>query len=75
MNQRAIWAIIRKDMKVIRQSKAVLIPLIVVPFLLLVLLPGIGGILLANTNPASEEIQDFRDEIPGTVIRGGVKVV
>ncbi len=62
MNRRAIWAVIRKDLKVIRQSNAVLIPLIIVPFLLLVLLPGIGGILLANTNPESSEIQDFREE-------------
>lgn len=62
MNQRAMRAIIRKDLKVVRQSSAVLTPLIIVPLLFLVLLPGIGGILLANTDPESESFQDFRDE-------------
>ena len=62
MNQRAMRAIIRKDLKVVRQSLAVLIPLIMVPLVLLVILPGIGGILLANADPESETIQDFRDE-------------
>lgn len=62
MNQRAMRAIIRKDLKVVRQSLAVLIPLIIVPFVLLVILPGIGGVLLANADPESETIQDFRDE-------------
>jgi ABC-type Na+ efflux pump permease subunit len=61
MNQRALRAIIRKDLKVVRQSLAVLIPLIMVPLVLLVILPGIGGILLANADPESETIQDFRD--------------
>ncbi|MFC1975594.1 ABC transporter permease subunit [Chloroflexota bacterium] len=62
MNQRAMRAIIRKDLKVVRQSLAVLIPLIMVPFVLLVILPGIGGVLLANADPESKTIQDFRDE-------------
>lgn len=62
MNQRAMRAIIRKDLKVVRQSLAVLIPLIMVPLVLLVILPGIGGILLANADPESKTIQDFRDE-------------
>ena len=62
MNQRAMRAIIRKDLKVVLQSKAVLIPLIVVPLLLLMILPGIGGAVLANTDPDSAFIADFRDE-------------
>ncbi len=62
MNWRAIRAIIRKDLKVIAQSKAVLIPLIAVPGLLLVLLPTIGGIFLANADPAAESILAFRAE-------------
>ena len=62
MNYRAMRAIIRKDLKVVLKSKAVLIPLIVVPFLLLVILPGVGGFFLANADPGSEFVVDFRRE-------------
>jgi ABC-type Na+ efflux pump permease subunit len=62
MNQRAMRAIIRKDLKVVLQSKAVLIPLIMVPLLILVIMPGIGGILLANADSDSEAITDFQRE-------------
>lgn len=43
MNWRAIWAIVRKDLMVVRQNKGVLVPLIVVPLIMLVLLPGLAG--------------------------------
>lgn len=62
MNKRAMWAIIRKDLKVVLQSKAVLIPLIMVPLILLVILPGVGGLLLANADVDSEMITEFRSE-------------
>lgn len=62
MNYRAVRAIVRKDLKVVLQSKAVLIPLIVVPLLILVITPGVGGILLADADPDSEFIADFRRE-------------
>ena len=62
MNQRAIRAIVRKDLMVVRQSSAVLIPLIIVPLLLLVILPSIGGILFANAEPEAQAIQDFRSD-------------
>ncbi|MBL8134961.1 MAG: ABC transporter permease [Anaerolineae bacterium] len=62
MNWRAVRTIIRKDLKVVRQTRAVLIPLIIVPVLVLVLLPGVGGALLATADPDSEAIRDFRRE-------------
>ena len=62
MHTRAMWAIIRKDLKVVLQSKSVLIPLIMVPLILLVLMPGVGGLLLANADADSEMITDFRRE-------------
>lgn len=62
MNWRAMRTIIRKDLKVVRQTRAVLIPLIIVPVLILVLMPGIGGALLATADPDSEVIRDFRRE-------------
>ncbi|MCL4249842.1 MAG: ABC transporter permease subunit [Anaerolineae bacterium] len=74
MNGRAIRAIVRKDLKVVLQSKAVLIPLIMVPLILLVIIPAVGGLLLANTDPSSPAITDFRretgaffDNLPGTI--------
>jgi ABC-type Na+ efflux pump permease subunit len=62
MNWRAMQAIIRKDLKVVRQSKAVLIPLIIVPLIILVILPGVGGAVLAGSDPDSKFVTDFRDE-------------
>lgn len=62
MNRRAMQAIIRKDLKVVLQSKAVLIPLIMVPLIILVILPGVGGVLLAGADSDSAWILDFRDE-------------
>ena len=62
MNLRAMVAITRKDLIVVRQSPAVLVPLIVVPLLLLLILPAVGGVVLARTDPESGGIQDFRDE-------------
>lgn len=45
MNWRAIFAIVSKDLKVIRRSRGVMIPLIVVPVLICVLLPGLFAAL------------------------------
>jgi ABC-type Na+ efflux pump permease subunit len=42
MNKRAIRAIVYKDLKVISQSKGVLIPLIVVPIVLFIALPSLA---------------------------------
>ena len=40
MNWRAIRAIVRKDLKVVFQNKGVMIPIIVIPLVFLVVLPG-----------------------------------
>lgn len=62
MNMRAMRAIMRKDLKVVRQSSGVMIPLIIVPLVFLVAIPGIGGLVLANVQLDSQSIQDFRDD-------------
>jgi ABC-2 type transport system permease protein len=46
MNTRALRAIVRKDLKVISQSKAVTIPLIIVPVLLFVVMPAVIALLM-----------------------------
>ena len=45
MNTRAISAIMRKDLRVVSQSKSVVLPMIFLPLLLLVIMPG--GLTLA----------------------------
>lgn len=45
MNTRAIAAIMRKDLRVVAQSKSVVLPMIILPLLLLVIMPG--GLTLA----------------------------
>lgn len=62
MNQRAIRAIVTKDLKVVRQTKGVIIPLILVPVLILAIFPGILGILLSGVEPNSPAIEDFRSD-------------
>ncbi|RIK43653.1 MAG: hypothetical protein DCC57_17620 [Chloroflexi bacterium] len=78
MNWRAIVAIVRKDLKVVRRSRGVMLPLIIVPALVCVLLPGlfaalpqvIGGFALADTQNDMEVWlaqlpQAFRQEFMG----------
>jgi ABC-2 type transport system permease protein len=45
MNVRAILAIVEKDLRVVSQSKGVMIPLLVVPLLVSILMPAILGVL------------------------------
>ncbi len=45
MNSRATWAIIRKDLIVVLRTKAVALPMLLVPVLLLVVMPVILGIV------------------------------
>lgn len=50
MNWRAIRAIVRKDLKVVARSKGVLLPLILVPMIMLVVLPGLVVLAPAATD-------------------------
>lgn len=50
MNGRAIRAIVRKDLKVVAQSKGVLLPLIIVPAIMLVALPAFAALAPAATD-------------------------
>jgi ABC-2 type transport system permease protein len=72
MNSRAIRAIVRKDLKVVSQSKGVLIPLIVVPLIMFVALP-----LLATFAPAAmnipgaslSDVESFLTRMPSALDR------
>lgn len=45
MNRRAIRAIVAKDLRVVSQSRAVMLPIVLVPLVILVLLPGLFVLL------------------------------
>ncbi len=57
MNWRAIWAIIRKDLRLVRQNKNVLASLMLMPALFFVIMPGIM-VYLASSAPESMGAMD-----------------
>ncbi len=61
----AVAAVVRKDLLAVTRSKAVLLPMLVVPFLLLVVLPVVLG--LAARSRTSPDISSFLDQLPGDV--------
>lgn len=69
MNWRAIKAIIRKDLKVVSQSKGVMIPLVIVPLIFFVALPILAGMfpqLAEATGESLSEFQTFLDQMPSS---------
>jgi ABC-type Na+ efflux pump permease subunit len=65
MNWRAVWAIAGKDLIVLRHSKAVLIPLMVVPIIFLVLLPLLASFAPATLNsPGGNDLRDLIEALP-----------
>jgi ABC-2 type transport system permease protein len=43
MNGRAVWAIVRKDLKVVLQNRGVLLPIVIVPLVFFVVLPVVAA--------------------------------
>jgi ABC-2 type transport system permease protein len=67
MNWRAIFAITRKDLKVVSQSKAVLYPLILVPVILTIFIPALFGFILQDESATEEfttEMSSFFENLP-----------
>ena len=63
----AIRAIIGKDLTAVRRTKGVLIPMLAVPFLLMVLLPA--GVGFASRAPDSVRVADLLNDMPGDFAR------
>lgn len=63
MNWRAIRTIMLKDLRVVVQSRAVMIPLVMLPLILLVLLPGGLGIYMSTIDEDSVGLQDIRGDM------------
>jgi ABC-2 type transport system permease protein len=59
MNWRAIAAIVRRDLKVVSQSKPVLIPLVVVPTLMLVAIPALAALAPSFINLPGASMSDL----------------
>jgi ABC-2 type transport system permease protein len=67
MNWRAIRAIVRKDLAVVTRSRSVMIPLIIVPVVFLVVLPGLAALIPGQMNlPGSSlaQMTDFLKQMP-----------
>jgi ABC-2 type transport system permease protein len=70
MNWRAIRALMRKDLTIVAQSKAVMIPLVVVPVILMIVLPVGAALLFGNETLAAEMSGDmamFTENLPDTI--------
>ena len=66
MNMRAIFAIVRKDLKAVRQNKGVLLPIIIAPLFMFVILPWIVALLPSLGNlfgVTSNDLNQFQNLI------------
>ncbi len=58
MNKRAIFAIVRKDLKVAIQNKGVVLPIIILPLILFVVLPWVMAYVASMTGTASASLSN-----------------
>jgi ABC-2 type transport system permease protein len=68
MNKRAIYAIIRKDLKVVSQNKGVMLPIIMLPLILFVVLPWVVTLIPSMVNIAGVSANDL-EELQGLINR------
>jgi ABC-type Na+ efflux pump permease subunit len=65
MNARAIRAIVRKDLQVVLQSKAVLMPIIIVPLVMLLVLPVLASVAPHLINlPGAADLTGVLERMP-----------
>lgn len=70
MNIRTIHAIVRKDLQIALKNKAVLVPVIVVPVLMMLILPAVAIVVPTQIDSADEmfeDLQSFLDNMPATM--------
>jgi ABC-2 type transport system permease protein len=61
MNARAIAAIIRKDLKVVRQNKGVVVPIIIISLVFFVVMPGLSALVPGVVNGVGGDLFDISD--------------
>jgi ABC-type Na+ efflux pump permease subunit len=78
VNWRAIWAIVRRDLRVVRGSRAVMGPLLIMPALFVVVFPLLAGLIARIAVPPGELAEltqaappQLMDSLPGS---SGAKV-
>ncbi|HEX4820159.1 MAG TPA: hypothetical protein VFV00_08130, partial [Acidimicrobiales bacterium] len=67
MNWDAVRAVVAKDLTAVRRSKAVVLPMLLVPILLLIVLPLVIG-LAARSQP-NFDLTRFLNNVPGDFAR------
>lgn len=70
MNWRAIKALIYKDLRVVVQSKAVMLPAIIVPAIFIVVLPIIFGVFMSNPSMMGDtqsDLEPFLTNMPAYI--------
>jgi len=66
VNLRAVAAIVRKDLAVVGQSKAVLLPIVIVPLVLLLVLPLVASFAPQFANvPGASDLGALLERMPG----------
>jgi ABC-2 type transport system permease protein len=68
VNRRAIGAIVRRDLAVVGRSKAVMIPLIVMPVIFVLVLPVLAG-LIARIDFPPGDLADLLESVPPEIVR------
>jgi ABC-type Na+ efflux pump permease subunit len=75
MNWRAVWAIARKDLMVVRQNRGVWMPMVIVPALFLILIPVLAGLIpqlsqLPSSLPSNMEARQLLALLPPELLAG-----
>jgi ABC-type Na+ efflux pump permease subunit len=60
MNWRAVRTLIYKDLRVVSKSRAVLLPMILVPLIIVIVIPIVFGATITNAVPSSSDITDLQ---------------
>lgn len=69
MNRRGVVAVVRRDLSVAIGSKAVVLPAVIVPVVLLVLLPGLAGVAARWIDAATiGDLQVLLDALPASAV-------
>ena len=61
MNWRAVWAIVRKDLRVVLQNKGVVLPILLLPLILFVILPLVVTFIPSTIGDAANSTGDLQE--------------
>jgi ABC-2 type transport system permease protein len=71
VNRRGVTAVVRRDLSVAMGSKAVVLPAVIVPLVLLVLLPGVAGVAATWIDAATiGDLEVLLEALPASAVGG-----